>query len=93
MPLLEIRLGIVEIDLAGRAGHEQEDDVPGFRSEVRIFRGERVDRGCFDCRAAFLGQQVSDCDGLESAADVAKEIAAGLDTGKVVEGHGSVTPA
>jgi hypothetical protein len=40
----EVRLGIEEIDVAGAAGHEKENDAFGFGGEVSGFRREWI---CF----------------------------------------------
>ena len=42
VPLLELGLGVEEIDLAGPALHEHEDDVLGLGREVRLARRQRV---------------------------------------------------
>ena len=45
MPLDQLRFGIKQIDLAGSAIHEQENNVPGFRRKMWRLGRERRGRG------------------------------------------------
>ncbi len=72
IPLLQLRLGIEEIHLAGRPLHEQEDDVlcPWF--EMRRSRRERV-----GCSVTIGLQQLCQRHRAQANGCTAKEIAAG----------------
>jgi len=77
----ERRLGIESIDVTGTAIHEQEDDVLGPGSEMRLFFGARGWAASFGVSAALVcpakkaiaGEQVDEDQPGESAADLPKE--------------------
>ena len=85
VPLLQLRLGIEEIDLAGTALHEHEDDVLGLGREVRLAWRERIQLGRGG--AAFACQQLRQRDGADAARAIAEEIPPALDHFEFVESH------
>ena len=86
VPLLEFGLGVEEIDLAGPALHEHEDDVLGLGREVRLARRQRVllDGGGAPVALQHLRQR----DGADAAGAIAEEFAAALNSAKLFEIHG-----
>ncbi len=78
VPLRELRLGIEEIELAGAALHEHEDDVLRLGGKWRGLGRERI-RAAAVAAQAFLLQQIGERDGADAARAVAEEVAAGLD--------------
>ena len=71
LPLFEFGLRIEEIDLAGRALHEHEDDVLGFGREVRRFGRQRI--GSLRAAAARSVSNLRQRDDAEAARAVAQE--------------------
>ncbi len=86
MPLLEFRLGIEEIDLAGSALHEHEDDILCLGREVRLTRRERV--LLHGGAAAFTLQHLRQRDGADAAGAIPKELAATLNSAELFQVHG-----
>ena len=86
VPLLELGLGVEEIDLAGAALHEHEDDVLGLGREVRLARRQRIllDGG----GAAIALQHLRERDGADAAGAIAEEFAAALNSAELFEIHG-----
>ena len=86
VPLLEFGLGIEEIDLAGPALHEHEDDVLGLGREVRFARRQRI--LLHGGGAAFALQHLRQRDGADAAGAIAEEFAAALNSAELFAVHG-----
>lgn len=75
-------LGVKGVHLAGAAVHEEEDAVLGLGGEVRLFRGERTQRGSRRggvrrlLEEAVRGEAVEQREAGEAAADLPEEFAA-----------------
>ena len=88
VPLFQSGFGVVKIEMARPAGHQQEDDIFCPRLEVRRFRSQRVDlRRLARRRSAFPREQVGNGDRLQPAGRVLEEVAAGLDAREIEWGH------
>jgi hypothetical protein len=85
MPLLELGLGVEEIDLAGPAFHEHEDDVLGLGREMRFARRQRVLLD--DGGAAVALQHLREGDGPDAACALAEELAAALNLAELFQIH------
>jgi hypothetical protein len=86
VPLLELGLGVEEIELAGAALHEHEDDVLGLGREVRFARRQRVLLDGSGAAIAF--QHLRQGDGADAAGAIAEEFSAALNSAKLFEIHG-----
>ncbi len=80
-PLLQVRLGVEEIDLAGAAFHEHEDHVLGLGGKVRLLGRQRihVDGGSPSLRLHQLRQR----DDADPACALSEEAAAALDSAEL----------
>ena len=84
VPFLEFGLGVEEIDLAGPALHEHEDDVLGLGREVRLARRQRI--LLHGGAAAFAFQHLRQRDGADAAGAIAEELAAALNSAELFAG-------
>jgi hypothetical protein len=71
--LCERRLGIEQIDMAGRTFHEAPDDGFGARRNVRFFGSERIGGSS---AVAFLIEHGGQRDGGKAAAGLSEKLAA-----------------
>ena len=79
---VEHRLGVECIDLRRPAVHEQVNDMPGFRGEVRLLRrewvGDQPRHGGFrNLSAGVVSQYASERDHPEPGAAAGQHLAAG----------------
>ena len=74
--LVELGLGVEQIELARRAGHEQEDAILGFRSEMRPLRGKRIAGVRRRRQDVVFVQQGSQRDGTEPTGRRGQKVAA-----------------
>src|SRR3954454_19637234 len=75
MPLLQLWLGIEQVQLAGRPFHIQEDDVFRLSRKMWRFGSERIQLRCPVGGAPFVCQEISQCDRPDPAARAAEKIA------------------
>src|SRR5581483_7526814 len=85
VPFLQLRFGIEEVELAGTALHEHDDDVLSLRGKVRLFWGERVHLR--NTCAALHSEQMRHSDRADAARAVPEKSAAALDSTKIFEIH------
>ncbi len=85
VPLLQLRLGIEQVHLAGRAFHEHEDDVLGFGRKRRRFGRQWI--GAQGSRASVAAEQIRQRNGAQSARAIAQEQSPAVNLLELLEGH------
>ena len=88
--LVELRLGIEQVDLAGRAFEIDADTRFGLRREVRCLRGERI--GCLGGEQAIVAQKRGQGGQADAARRARQEAAAGTQEEVVGGVHESNSP-